>query len=173
MDLKFLPHIGGKTAQKQSKIWDFLKLTWYSPGNGKAWLKCLPHHFVFWRGFWSPFLDLGRLKRHFLALENGHFCQKCPFSSKHLNQRRNTRPLTNFHFYYFQPYLLWSLPVQSELVCQGLFWPSQKCTVVLWLNCESVCDSVTLSQWSYFFLADASFWVQHAINFAICPFCWQ
>ena len=26
-------------------------------------------------------LGLGRSKCHFLAFENGHFCQKCPFSS--------------------------------------------------------------------------------------------
>ena len=54
---------------------------------------------------------------HFL-ISTGHFFQnyfhqkltpakKENFSRllKHLNQRKNTSPLTNFHFYYFQPYL--------------------------------------------------------------------
>ena len=48
---------------------------WYSPENGNTWPNCLPHHFG---GCFARFLEsvlrFGRLKSHFLALENGHFC---------------------------------------------------------------------------------------------------
>ena len=51
-------------------------MAWYSPKNGNAWTKCLPNHFG---GCFARFLDSvlisGRSKCHFLALENGHFCQ--------------------------------------------------------------------------------------------------
>ena len=60
----------------------FSKLTWYSPENGNAWPKCLRNHFGggFAR-FLNSVLRFGRSKCHFLALESGHFWQKCPFSS--------------------------------------------------------------------------------------------
>ena len=76
IDLKFWPHLEGKTAPKPQKICDFSKLAWYSSENGNAWTKCLPHHFggCFAR-FFESVLRLGRSKCLFLALENGHLCQ--------------------------------------------------------------------------------------------------
>ena len=74
--LKFWVYHNGKRAPGGAKICNFQKLAWYSPENGNAWTKSLPHHFG---GCFARFLEsvrrFGRSKCHFLALENGHFCQ--------------------------------------------------------------------------------------------------
>ena len=45
-------------------------------------MKCLIHQFGgCFAGFLESVLSFGRPKCHFLVLENGHFRQKCPFSS--------------------------------------------------------------------------------------------
>ena len=75
--LKFWPHLQGKTGPKQPKKCDFPKLAQNPPKNRNAWTRCLPNHFG---GCFARFLDSvlrsGRTKCNFLALENGHFCQK-------------------------------------------------------------------------------------------------
>ena len=63
-------------------------LAWYSPENGNAWSKCLPHHFGgCFAGFLESVLIFWRSKCHFLALENGHFASRgalsCPALSYH------------------------------------------------------------------------------------------
>ena len=64
---------------KNNKFWNSLNTR---PKMVNAWNKCLPHHFG---GCFARFLEsvlrFGRSKCHFLALENGFFCQECPFSS--------------------------------------------------------------------------------------------
>ena len=43
--LKFWVYHNGKRAPSGAKICNFQKLAWYSPENGNAWTKTLPHHF--------------------------------------------------------------------------------------------------------------------------------
>ena len=51
--VRFCLVVMGKELLADLKTCNFQKLAWYSPENGNAWTKCLPHHFggVFHGGF--------------------------------------------------------------------------------------------------------------------------
>ena len=74
----------------------------------------------------------------------------------HLKQRKNTSPLTNFHFYYFQPYLNYLSNndfvncseisvVMWTVNCSGLVHFPQNCIFTppyyLWYIYENICGS--------------------------------
>ena len=57
---------------------------------------------------------------------------------KHLNQRKNTSPLTNFHFYHFQPYLVQSAycRVRVHLFPHYLYIIVERCHVPSHSSCK-------------------------------------
>ena len=72
---------------------------------------------------------------------------------KHQNQRKNTSPLTNFHFYYFQPYLLPMLTKNCTL-------PTKHYTLnVAHFMCKymCICDSVSNHTAVHMYAMHASF----------------
>ena len=138
----FWVHHNGKGAPDGAKICNFQKLAWYSPENGNAWTKCLPHHFG---GCFARFLEsvlrFGRSKCHFLALENGHFCQKCPFwnAKKWHFERRNLRTesknLAKHPPKWWGRHLVHAFPFLGEY--QANFWKLQVLALGLFSHYES------------------------------------
>ena len=102
-------------------------MAWYSPKNGNAWTKCLPNHFG---GCFTRFLDsvvkFGRSKWNFLAFENGHFWQKCPFSSakkwhfERPNLRTDSKNLAKHPPKWWGRHLVHAFPFLGEY--QANFW---------------------------------------------------
>ena len=81
-DFSFLAVLLGKRPQNGPKNAIFKNWPKIRPKVINAWIKCLVYHFGgCFAGFLESVLRFGRPKCHFLALKNGHFWRKCPFSS--------------------------------------------------------------------------------------------